>query len=102
MNFDKKYLVAALIYAAIGMSLGIFMAASHNHGEFVTHAHILLIGFLLSFAYGIIHRLWLGQTGPGMAQAQFVVHQAAAITISIGLFLLYGNLVPASKLDPIL
>jgi hypothetical protein len=31
-----------------------------------------------------------------------VLHQAATITISVGLFLLYGNIVPAPTLDPIL
>jgi predicted outer membrane lipoprotein len=102
MSFDRKYVVCALIYAAIGICLGIFMAASHDHGEFVTHAHILLIGFVLSFAYGIIHKLWLGHPNPAVAKTQFFVHQAAAITISVGLFLLYGNMVSAQKLDPLL
>jgi hypothetical protein len=34
--------------------------------------------------------------------AVVVVHQAGAIAISVALFLLYGNLVPAATLDPIL
>ena len=102
MGFDRKYVVWALIYAAIGICLGIFMAASHNHGEFVTHAHILLIGFVLSFAYGIIHKLWLGQPSLIVAKTQFLVHQTAAITISVGLFLLYGNMISEQKLDPFL
>ena len=102
MGFDRKYLVWALAYAAIGMCLGIFMAASHNHAERVTHAHILLIGFVLSFGYGIMHKLWLGQPNPVIAQIQFILHQAGAMTISIGLFLLYGNIVPEAQLDPIL
>jgi hypothetical protein len=102
MSFDRKYLVWALSYAAIGMCLGIFMAASHNHTEFVTHAHILLIGFLLSFAYAIIHKLWLREPNPAIATAQFVVHQTAAVVISTGLFLLYGNMVPEAQLSPFL
>jgi len=48
MNFDKKYVVWALSYAAVGLVLGIYMAATHNHAELVTHAHILLIGFVVS------------------------------------------------------
>jgi len=102
MGFDRKYLIWALSYAAIGMCLGIFMAASHNHTEFVTHAHILMIGFLLSFAYAIIHKLWLREPNPAIATTQFVVHQAAAITLSAGLFLLYGNMVAEAQLGPFL
>ena len=102
MSFDRKYLVWALAYAVAGMCLGIFMAASHDHREFVTHAHILMIGFVLSLVYGIIHKLWLGQPNPAIAKMQFIVHQAAAAALSVGLALLYGNLVPAAQLDPIL
>jgi hypothetical protein len=78
------------------------MAASNNHGELVTHAHILLIGFVLSFVYGIIHRLWLENPGRTVANLQFVVHQAAAITISAGLFLIFGGMVSEVKLAPIM
>ena len=102
MNFDRKYLVWSLSFAALGMGLGIFMAASHNHGELATHAHILLIGFVVSFIYGMIHKLWLINPNRALATLQLVLHQAAAITISIGLFLLYGAFVPEDKLEPIL
>ena len=102
MSLDKRYLVWSLSYAAVGLALGIYMAASENHAELVTHAHILLIGFVISFVYGIIHKLWLAKPGRAVANFQFVLHQAAAVTISAGLFLLYGNMVPASKLAPIL
>jgi hypothetical protein len=78
------------------------MAATQNHGELVTHAHILMIGFVLSLVYGIIHKLWLTRPSSGLATFHFVLHQAAAITTSVGLFLLYGNLAPQPMLDPIL
>jgi hypothetical protein len=58
-SFDRQYLIWALSYGAAGMALGIYMAASHDHGEFVTHAHIMLVGFVTSLIYAVIHRLWL-------------------------------------------
>lgn len=102
MNFDTRYVVWSLSFAAVGLGLGVFMGASHNHSELVTHAHILMIGFVVSFIYGIIHRLWLAQPSRAIATVQFALHQAAAITISVGLFLLYGNMVAAPVLEPIL
>ena len=78
------------------------MAATQNHSELVAHAHILMIGFVLSFIYAIIHKLWLVQPSRGLANFQFGLHQASAITISVGLFLLYGNIVDGRKLEPIL
>jgi putative solute:sodium symporter small subunit len=102
MSFDRKFLVCALLYAIAGMSLGIYMAATDNHGELVAHAHILLVGFVVSFIYGIIHKLWLGQPNFAVANLQFYIHQAAALILSVGLTLLYGRVVPAEKLVPAL
>ena len=102
MNLDRRFLIWALGYAAVGISLGLYMAASQNHGELVTHAHILLIGFVLSLVYGIIHKLWLDKPNRAVANTQFVLHQAAAVTVSVGLFLLYGGIVPEPTLSPFL
>ena len=101
MNLDRRYLVWSLCYAVAGMTLGIYMAASQNHSELVTHAHVLLIGFVVSFLYGLIHKLWLRQPPRAIANFQFVLHQAAALTVSVGLFLIYGNYVPAASAEPI-
>ncbi len=102
MSLDRRYLVWALGYAVVGMSLGIYMAATHDHSHFVTHAHINLVGFLLSLVYGIIHKLWLGQPSPRIAKIQFILHQAGALVLVTGLFLLYGNVFLQAQLDPIL
>ena len=102
MTFDRRYLLCALVYAVLGLSLGIYMAASQNHAELVTHAHILMVGFVVSFVYGTIHRLWLVAPGAGIANLQFFLHQVSAITMATGLFLLFGNMAPMEKLEPIL
>lgn len=102
MDMSRRYLVWALCYAAVGMGLGIYMAASHNHGQLVTHAHVLLVGFVLSLVYGIIHRLWLEAPRHALALTQFVLHQLAAIVLLSGLFLLYGGKASEETLDPLL
>jgi hypothetical protein len=100
MSFDRKYLIWALGYAVAGMCVGMYMAATENHAEFVAHAHILLIGFAVSFFYGIIHKLWLAQPGKTVAWVQFILHQAATFGVSVGLLLLYGGVVPAATIGP--
>ena len=101
-NFDRAYLIWALSYAAAGMSLGIFMAESHNHGQFVTHAHILLVGFVTSLIYAVIHKLWLTPAPGVLATVQFILHQAGALAMFAGLLLLYGGVAPDSRLGPLL
>lgn len=102
MGFDRKYLGWSLTYVAIGMSLGIYMAASHNHAQHVTHAHILLVGFVVSFIYAVIHKLWLAEQATLLPRLQFIVHHTAAVILFIGLFLLYGSFVTGEQIEPVL
>jgi len=102
MTFDRKYVLCAFAYAIIGMCVGIYMAASKNHGELVAHAHIMLVGFVVSFIYGLVHKIWLSDANSALSQVQFYVHQVAAVVMLSGLLLLYGGALPESTLDPIL
>ncbi len=101
-NLGRRYLVWSLGFAVPGLVLGIYMAASGNHSELVAHAHILLIGFVMPFIYGLIHRLWLRQPARGVANFQFGLHQAATLTMSVGLFLVYGSHGAVEKVEPVL
>ncbi len=102
MAFDRKFLLCAFVYAALGMSLGVYMGASKIHVQFVTHAHILLVGFVVSFIYALVHKLWLSGASSGLATTQFYLHQAAALVMCGGLFLLFGDLAPEAIVGPIL
>jgi len=99
---DRKFILTAFGYAILGLALGIYMAASKNHGQFVTHAHIMLIGFLLSFVYGLCHKLWLNNSTSKLATVQFSVHQLGSLILLVGLFLMYGQFVAMETIDPVL
>jgi len=99
---DRKFVLTAFGYAIIGLALGIYMAGSHNHKQMVTHAHIMLVGFVLSFIYGLCHKLWLDNTTSKLAVAQYYLHQAGSLALLFGLFLLYGGFVDPAAIDPIL
>lgn len=99
---DRKFVITALCYAIIGMVLGIYMAASKNHSELVAHAHVMLAGFVVSFIYGLCHKLWLNNNTSILAQVQFYLHQVGVLGMSLGLFLLYGQFIALEKLDPVL
>jgi len=102
MAFDRAFLILGLIYAILGMLLGIVMAASHDHGQHVTHAHILLVGFVASVLYGLIHRVWMPGAGGVLALLQFLLHHLGALAMVIGLYLLYGGYVPGPSIEPVL
>jgi drug/metabolite transporter (DMT)-like permease len=99
---DRKFVLTAFGYAVIGLALGIFMAASKNHGQLVTHAHVMLVGFLLSFIYALCHKLWLPAVSSGLATAQYYIHQTGSALLFVGLFLLYGNFAKEESIEPVL
>lgn len=99
---DRKFILMAFGYGILGLVLGMYMAGAKDHGQRVTHAHIMLAGFVVSFVYGLCHKLWLNNTTSGLAVAQFYVHHAGAIVLFAGLFLLYGNFVSEAAVDAIL
>ena len=99
---DRKYVLTSFSYAIIGLLLGIFMAASKDHGQLVTHAHIMLVGFVVSFIYALCHKLWLNNTTTKLAITQFYFHQIGTLILVIALFLYYGNFVTIETIDPVL
>jgi hypothetical protein len=101
-SFDRAYLIFALGYAAAGMALGIYMGASRDHGQFVTHAHVMLVGFVTSLIYAVIHRLWLTSPGRAVATIQFILHQAGSLAMFVGLALLYGHVISEDQAGPLM
>lgn len=101
-KLDRFHLLAALLYAVVGLGLGIYMAASQDHGQAVAHAHLLLVGFVMSFVYAVISRLWLSRPSTLLHGLQFGGHHLGTMVLVAGLFMLYGGRLSARVLEPVL
>jgi hypothetical protein len=101
-RFDRIYLIWALCYAVAGMALGIYMGASRNHAQFVTHAHVMLVGFVTSLIYAVIYRLWVTAPSRALATIQLVLHQAGSLAMFAGLLLLYGHIASEDQMGPLM
>ena len=101
-GMDRKFLMTGFGYAIVGLVLGIYMAATHNHGQLVAHAHILLLGFVVSFIYAVCYKLWLPDATGMIGTVQFWTHQLGTLGLVVGLYLLYGGYVSLDKIGPIL
>lgn len=98
----RKFVLTGLGYAILGLALGIYMAASNNHGHLLTYANIMLIGFAVSFVYGLCHKLWLNNASSRLVNIQYYTHQAGSAVLFLGLFLLYGRFIDFKDINPIL
>ncbi|MEJ7929436.1 hypothetical protein WG922_05555 [Ramlibacter sp. AN1015] len=101
-KISRWHLLFGLVFAIAGMVLGIVMATSKNHGQHVSHAHIMLLGFVVSAIYAVVYRLWLSASSVRMAIAQTALHQVGAAVLSVGLYLLYGGIASEAAVGPVL
>lgn len=101
MKVEKLHIIIGLVYALAGMVLGMVMAESGDHTQHVTHAHALLVGFVVSAVYAILYRVW-GLAQGLLALIQFALHHIGAIIMVIGLYMLYGAIMPEEQIGPIL
>jgi hypothetical protein len=102
MGFDRKFLLCSIAYAIAGMGVGVYMGASSSDAQTDAHSHILLVGFVGSFVYALVHRLWIAGIGAAIAGVQFYLHQVATLLMCSSLLLVYGGVVPGSTLRPVL
>lgn len=99
---DKKFVMTAFGYGLLGLLLGIYMASTKNHSQLVTHAHIMLLGFVVSFIYAVCYKLWITKAYPVLANTQFYLHLLGSIALLVSLFMLFGGFAPETVLGPIL
>ena len=78
---SSHFLRAATIYALLGMALGNYMGASHDHSQMPTHAHLLLLGWVSMAIYGLFYR----GLGTAAASKLMQVHKWLAHISLIGL-----------------
>lgn len=78
------------------------MAVTNNHAQHVTHAHLLLVGFVVSFIYAVIYRLWLTEPRSPVPMIQTIVHHAGAVGMVTGLFLIYSGRVSMATIEPLM
>lgn len=98
----RWHLLFGLTFAVLGMCLGIYMAISKVHVQHPTHAHTLLLGFVVSLLYAVVYRLWVVEAAPKLATTQTALHEVGTTILVIGLFLLFGGFASEATLEPFL
>ena len=94
----RQFFILALCYAIAGMVLGIYMAASHDHTEMPTHAHIMVAGWLMSSVFAFFYHLFPEIGARPLARAHFWVQGLSGIVLVGTLFsVLQGN----ESLEPV-
>ena len=91
MKLYKIHLVLGLVWLLIGMTLGQVMGESGDHGQLPTHAHIMLVGGVLSLAWGLLLRV-LNLPARLIAGLQALTHHLGSLCMVLALYVLYGGI----------
>lgn len=87
-----RYFGSAIVYAILGMALGLYMGMSKDHSQMPTHAHLLVIGWVSFALFGVFYHLFPRAAEGLLAKVQFWLAQVSLVALVVGLFLLFrGN-----------
>ena len=72
----RLFFILAIAYAILGMLLGLHMAIGQDHTQMPTHAHTMVLGWLMSAVFAFFYHLFpdIGRTpcqGPFSADCGF-------------------------------
>jgi len=87
----RNFFTLALIYVVVGMMLGLSMAMSQDHGQLPTHAHIMVLGWLMSAVFAFFYHLVPAARTSRLAVIHFWLAAISSVGMVVGLFLLYGG-----------
>lgn len=101
MSPVRIHLVLGLVWIVAGMALGEHMGRTGDHGQMPTHAHIMLLGGVLSVLWAMTYKVFGLATGV-FAWIQTAAHHIAAAVMIVALYMLYGQMEAEAVLGPVL
>jgi len=87
----RNFFTMAVIYALVGMTLGLSMAMSHDHTQMPTHAHIMVLGWVMSSVFAFFYHLVPAARDSKLAIVHFWLSAVSSVVMMITLFMLYGG-----------
>ncbi len=87
----RLFITTSILFAIAGLALGLYMAISGEHGQHVTHAHIMLAGWVSLAIMGFFYHHFPALNVSAMAKAQFWITAVSAVVMCVSLLFLYGG-----------
>lgn len=87
INYSKWLIRAAVVFSIIGAMLGSDMAGRKDLSLIPVHSHILVVGWLSLFAYGIFYYVFPEPKKLKIAKAQAVLALLGGFLLPLGMLL---------------
>lgn len=87
----RNFFTLAIVYAICGMVLGLSMAMSHDHTQMPTHAHVMVLGWVMSAVFAFFYHLVPAAAASRLASVHFWLAAISGIALTGGLFVMIGG-----------
>lgn len=87
----RNFFTLAIVYSLIGLTLGLSMAISQDHTQVATHAHIMVLGWLMSAVFAFFYHLVPAAAASRLASIHFWLSAISSACMLFGLFILFGG-----------
>lgn len=85
-----RFFRSAVTFAVLGLTLGLYMALSHEHTQMPTHVHLLMIGWVSMFLFGAFYALVPAAAGRAALVQWWLANVGVAVMIP-GLWLIFSG-----------
>lgn len=87
-----RFFRLGVVYVLLGMALGIHMAASGDHSQAPTHAHLNLLGYVSFFLFGLFYKAYPLASEGRLPTVHFWLANLSVVGLTISLIILFlGN-----------
>lgn len=87
----RNFFTLAVLYGICGMVLGLSMAMTHDHSQMPTHAHIMVLGWVMSAVFAFFYHLVPAASSSRLAILHFWVAAISGVVLVVGLFVMLGG-----------
>ena len=84
LEIDRTYVAIALLWAVVGMLLGLYMGIAADNTLKTMHVAMMVVGFVTLAIYGLLYRLWPALKRSALAPIQFWVAVISSAGIIVG------------------
>lgn len=82
----KTMLRCAVLYALLGIGIGIVMAATHDFTNKSVHVHVNLLGWVSMALMGLAYQVFPGMARSALAKVHFWLHSLGLPVMVVGIY----------------
>ena len=101
MNISRNFMLLGSAFLIVGIVLGMYMGGSGDHSLALSHAHINLLGFVLSAVFALTYKAYPAMAEGRLASIHFWLHLVGAVMVNLLVFLMLAKIINEAAMLPL-